>query len=274
MREIKSSNDLATFYRGLPPLVRGGQLFEELVQAVYEAKGVLTRDSIAIDAGANRGLHTFPMARIARKVIAFEPHPYFAFNLRSRLNNQNVRNVVLFEQALAGNTEERLFYMGNVPGGNALSIYPGTEGVDRTTKEVLCVRLDHFLGLEDHPNISVPVQLDRIDLIKSDLDGHDFEALKGAARAIDKFQPILVFEFGKERTATAQGFSKEDFFSFFDDLEYSVFDICGVPFLQSYWSWNVWTPWDMIAVPRRYDTRNIKVSIDDVLRKNKFEPLF
>ena len=74
---------------------------------------------------------------------------------------------------------------------------------------------------------SIPVRpldflkLDRCDLIKLDLEGHELFALKGAIQTIQQFKPTLVLEVCPGNMAKFD-YQPEDLYKYLDEINYKV----------------------------------------------------
>ena len=88
-----------------------------------------------------------------------------------------------------------------VHGGKAMS----TEGVPTTT-------IDEFVK---------ELQIDRLDFIKIDTDGHEFEVLLGARKAIERFKPQIIFELG-QYIMEERDISFPDYENFFRKSNYKL----------------------------------------------------
>jgi len=146
---------------------------------------------VAIDVGANFGEWSLQMARAVGatgRVFAFEPSPAIAEALRKTLaiNGQKHASVI---EAAASATEGAANFTVNEDHSGKSGI--GTEaGGDRTRDtSVPTVTLDSFAASQ---------QLDRLDFIKIDVEGHDAEVLAGADKTLGQFKPALVLEAGIE----------------------------------------------------------------------------
>lgn len=129
---------------------------------------------ICVDAGANIGYHSILMARLAQSgtVYAFEPTDTHDF-LVSNIEANNASNVTPLRLGLSDRSfrgEESIFRIW---------------GHDPEVTEVEFVTLDEF---------AVRVGLERLDLIKIDVDGFDLEVLWGAESVLKRFQPTVIVE--------------------------------------------------------------------------------
>jgi len=79
--------------------------------------------------------------------------------------------------------------------------------------------------------------LERIDLLKIDVEGHELKVLMGAVTTLSRFRPYVVIEVSEE-TLCRQGDSVEQLFSLFESHRYALkefSDVSGklVPFSRS-----------------------------------------
>jgi FkbM family methyltransferase len=140
------------------------------------AAAACKRRRVAVDGGAHVGLWTLPLARIFKRVLAFEPQCDNAECLE--LNCAGHENIGISRNALSdregtGNLE------GN-PGktvGWSLAGFRGGEA----SHLVPMVRLD-------------TLALGKVDLIKLDVEGYEFETLMGGERTIKEHRPVVVIE--------------------------------------------------------------------------------
>lgn len=155
---------------------------------------------VVIDAGANIGGHTLNFAHSVGdkgKVIAFEPQP-FVFNVLTTniLINNLTSRITQFKLALFDAlkvvkmdpteyhqplTKEKGGYHFN---GNPISVNHGGPGISNSSKGGEIVSTTTIDTLE----------LNRLDLIKMDIQGSELNALKGGIKTIKKFKPILLVE--------------------------------------------------------------------------------
>lgn len=167
----------------------------------------LDRKKLALDVGANIGNHT---ARLLSKefesVLCFEPNPKI-YKLLS-LNMEAFENVRVHNFGLS-NERKKLEFMINKNNWGGSKIVE-TDLSKATTD-------DRFMEIEVYPLDEVKLE-EKVDLIKVDIEGHEFSFLKGARNTISNDKPIIIFE---EGSIDASGSSQV--ISFLRDLGYKFY---------------------------------------------------
>ena len=128
---------------------------------------------VFVDVGANVGIMSFEASRIASKVIAFEPHPRNAQNLRRGIEANCIPNIVLHQMGLS----DSLRLITTTLATNA-KVQPNAPNLAQA------IDGDSLLHRED-----------RIDLIKIDVEGHEPSVLAGLRKTIETHRPRLIVEF-------------------------------------------------------------------------------
>lgn len=134
-----------------------------------------------LDIGANIGNHSLYFSDYFSKCISFEPNPR-TFSLLE-LNSRLVNNVIPMNIGLSNEKGTAPLYTSfrNI-GGASLSDEWNTT-VDRVC-DIQLDRVDDVLDKDE-----------KIGLIKMDVEGHEWFALKGAEAVIRKNKPIIIFEY-------------------------------------------------------------------------------
>jgi protein O-GlcNAc transferase len=134
-----------------------------------------------VDAGAYIGNHTvfFATHCHADKVISFEPFRASYNQLLANVKLNNLEGIVqAFDVALgekAGKASINVLDEDN-KGANEIS-FEGKEEIDIVKMDTLLLK-----------------KLDRLDVMKVDVEGMEISLLKGALKTIDKFSPLLYIE--------------------------------------------------------------------------------
>ena len=147
---------------------------------------------VVFDVGANVGAHTLRLARSVGptgKVVAFEPADLAFVKLQ--------RNLGLNPELLSRTSAHQLF-LAAAPGAHSqseiyaswplesdCSVHPKHRGRLVTASNASTDTLDHFVARE---------RIERLNLIKIDVDGQELPVLQGGLAVLAKFRPILVME--------------------------------------------------------------------------------
>jgi FkbM family methyltransferase len=138
------------------------------------------------DLGANIGLFTLMAARIVAesgKVFSFEPDPENAARLRRNIAHNQFQNVTVIEAGVWSSSGRFNFVDG---GSSSPDRAWGTFVPDDTQRPgtlISCVSLDDFCRTAPPP-----------DAIKCDVEGAEFEALRGAKKMLQFHRPWIVCE--------------------------------------------------------------------------------
>ncbi len=172
-------------------------LFGNFQSHVYKNPNLkIADDAVIFDVGANVGLMTMQFAKTAPRgwVYAFEPTHYALGKLKVNLglNPELAKRVKIFQTFVSAKTEENskieAFASWKVDGkAEGAGVHPVHLGTAKNTDGVGAVTLDDFCERE---------QIQRLDFIKIDTDGHEFEVFGGAKRTIERFRPSIIFEIG------------------------------------------------------------------------------
>jgi len=144
-------------------------------------------------------------------VFAFEPHPVNFADLQhnQRLNNMN--NLIPIQKAIADqNTQIALF-------SGPSSVEPSLKPIPshNTSYKVECTTLDDFITYYSKA---------KIGLIKSDVEGAELLALRGAQRLIERDKPYILYEEVEEKIKLF-GYSIKDLRDFLESLDYKIYPI-------------------------------------------------
>lgn len=231
-------------------------VFEDIIAGIYRA--VLRPGDLAVDGGANRGLHSFPMAELvgpAGQVVGFEPIPWLAETLRNERSRRGLPQLEIRQQALADRDGTATFHwIRNADGYSGLQPRPYPENPQRELIEVETIRLDQVLEGAGRP----------WRFMKLDLEGGEFRAMQGAANSLARHRPVIVFENARAGAAETYGYDADSYFSFFEGLGYRLRDLFGRPFGRSEWD-SPGYPWYFIAAGRAEDEALLDRAVPEVL---------
>ena len=173
-----------------------------LETGVWEAGSIhavadhLSPDGTFIDVGAHIGYYSLKAATMTGPnghVISVEPNPQTLPKLRRNIEASNARTVSVFPVACAASETTLQFFAApeSNTGESSLSKENASqEGTAPAAYEVRARPLDAIVK---------EAKLDRVDVIKIDVEGAEFEVLKGAAKTLDEYRPVLIIELVPEQ---------------------------------------------------------------------------
>jgi FkbM family methyltransferase len=174
-------------------------------------RSVLSPGGVALDVGANVGWHTLLMARLVGeggRVLAAEANPSVRARLIEHLELNRVVHVEVLPCAL-GDTEGSVAFEApdrtNPAAGDGHvveSAEAGKLGVIRVESRTL-------------DTICAAAHLERLDLVKIDVEGFEWPVLKGGEQTISRLRPHIVFEYLDEYAGRGGGTAQlmADFFA-------------------------------------------------------------
>lgn len=179
-------------------------------------------NAIIFDIGANVGLMTLPFAQTASTgiVYAFEPTHYALKKLKRNLelnpdlsNRISIINTFISDKTTA-NANIKAYSSWKVGGEDWGEKHPVHLGTAKDTSGVGSITLNDFC---------IKNKIERLDFIKIDTDGHEFEVFKGGKDAINKLHPQIIFEIGlyvmEEKNIDFSFYS-----NYFESINYKIFD--------------------------------------------------
>lgn len=165
----------------------------------------LNNNSNCIDVGSHKGEILDLMLRYAPngKHYAFEPIPY----LFEELENNYKTKANIFPFALSDKDGESSFQLVK----NA----PAYSGIKKRRYDISNPEIEEIkVELKKLDNI-IPKE-DKISLIKIDVEGGEFDVLKGAIKILKRDKPIIIFECGKG-ASDFYGTNPKDIYTFLNN---------------------------------------------------------
>lgn len=135
-----------------------------------------------VDAGANIGLTVLEFSRRADRVIAIEPSPPSVARLRRNLELNGVTNVEIVEAAVGAQAGHVTFHESRSSTLSSSSMIPPKHTRSYPVSEKT---LDGIWEESGRPAVT---------LIKLDIEGSEFDALRGAGNLIESQKPAILVE--------------------------------------------------------------------------------
>lgn len=205
---------------------------------------LLTKNMTCLDIGANIGYYVMLEKKIlgnTGRIIAIEPSPENFKYLSKNIRRHDSSNIEIHNIA-AGNVSGTLNFLMYKDESNSGHIISDDE-IKNTSGKVIQVPVKPIDILVKELNLK------KLDFLRMDVEGYEYEILKGMLKTLEEFRPIIQIEIhrsimGKENT--------QQFFKTLQKLDYEI---------KSY-------------IPREIDTPKIGTlkdvkyySMDDILSK-------
>jgi FkbM family methyltransferase len=179
-------------------------------------ESTLSAGMVVIDGGANLGIYTVLASALVGDeglVLSFEPGETSFRNLEQNIALNGAQNVRPFKLALADTSgTRRLYHTRGGPVGYSLST---DEGVMTPYEIVQTTTIDDTLAAQG---------IDRVDVLKLDVEGAEELALVGAGRLLESSRPIVLFEM-QPHAPIASGLQYDGAWTLLRRLGYTLFTV-------------------------------------------------
>ena len=165
-------------------LVRSGSLDYERLQAKL-INNALKPSMTVLDIGANIGYYTLMIARGLQgsgQVYSFEPEPFNFRLLAANVKTNGYTNITLVRKAVC-EVDGEVSIFKDVDHYGAHSLWSNNITHLSSVERVSAITLDSFSE-----------NVERVDLIKMDIQGAEGGAIRGGERLLSEQHPILFFE--------------------------------------------------------------------------------
>lgn len=171
----------------------------------------LRPDSVCVDIGGNIGQHSLYMSRVAEKgsVDVFEPLPRLVSQIQESIAKNNITNIHVHNMALSD-----------------------TEGVMEMHINNLNIGMSTLMSRDDFSETeSVQVKVfddvwkDRgvVDFIKMDVEGYEYNVLKGMKKTLEAYHPVMLIEFSPA-LYKSMNIKSRDILEYLFNLGYRIYD--------------------------------------------------
>ena len=170
---------------------------------------LLKEGDVCVDVGANVGFYASLAAEMVGptgQVLAFEPMPEALHVLRENAR----RHPQIFVHATAVSDRDGSARLIVAVSGDRSSLRSGYAKKIKREEDVPLTTLDAAL-----------TQLDRLDLVKIDVEGAELDVLRGARQVLQRHQPVVYLE-ALPKTLDQAGSTLADFRACLEPLGYTV----------------------------------------------------
>lgn len=243
---------------------KSGVLCEKLLSKIYQLH--LKPGDTFIDVGARVGHHLFPMSRLVGpkgKGLGIEANPTMAEALVERAKELKLNNLDIADVA-AGKKKGTadFFVMEEYTGWSSLYAQHVHPNEKNEPKKIT-------VNIETIDSLFSKLKWKTCDFIKLDIENAEVPALMGASKLLKKHRPLVVFENSPVSAANLNDYSGSEFFEFFANLDYKIYDIFLNKFTLDRWENDAILPSYYIAIPTEnplFETEAIVAEYDEFLR--------
>lgn len=219
--------DIASMGRGLQRRVNGHNLrlptrYFKYFPETYEAenfeflKESCKSGAVIIDIGAHIGLFSIIAAQVTGKrgkLYAFEPAPgTFALLQQTVVINHEEQVIETIQKAVGKENGKITFFVSDNKADNSNSLVNYKEDRSLHGIDVAVTSIDNFVK---EKNIS------KLDFIKIDVEGAEYDTLRGAASTLKNLRPRCIVAIHPEPIA-AKGDRLEDIYDFIVGCKYRI----------------------------------------------------
>lgn len=193
------------FYKTLKSLSIGNYKCEPELLYIQQ---VLKPDSVFIDIGTNKGIYLYQAEKVIKtgKVIGFEPNMSLVNYIKPLFPKAEIYPFAVSSKS--GTAVLNIPKKGNGLQDTRASLEAMGEDVEKV--EIQMIALDEFAKEK---------QWSKIDLIKIDVEGHEFDAVKGCENILKNIKPIFIIEIELRHAH----YPIKDIFDFIISFGYEVF---------------------------------------------------
>jgi FkbM family methyltransferase len=174
----------------------------------------------ALDIGGNIGLQSIRMSQCVGetgKVYAFEPLAFLQEKFTRNIKLNKALNVTLMPIALSDEENEAEF---------TIDQKSWNQGAFSLNKSNVGAEKQHVI-IKVADNITEIKNLNSLSLIKIDVEGFEFQVLKGLKQTLQKHRPRIIFEYDDNYWINT-GQKISDCYSFLQSLNYVIYQITSV----------------------------------------------
>jgi FkbM family methyltransferase len=186
---------------------------------MYLLSRLLQRGQTFVDVGANIGLYSLAAAQLVGgggRILAFEPSLRECALLQRNVDRNSLSQVSVDTRALgdADNSEAILHLADEQHGGQ------NTFGAV-VYKNVRVVG-DAIVQMTTLDQAIVESRVDRVDVVKIDVEGAEFSVLLGASELLSKLRPVLMLEL-QDESLVAQGSGADAVVGLLSGFDYRMY---------------------------------------------------
>ncbi len=169
-----------------------------------------------LDCGANYGFYSFYTGSLSseNKIIAFEASINTSKEFKANLILNNFKNIELKNLAVTEKENELINFNESVKDWESSLIENNFTTLN--SQKIKTTKIDYILNNENLSDYTL--------FIKLDIEGNEFDAIKGSLVTIKKYSPLIIIELSKYNLIN--NISNLNFFNYFlEKFDYSIYSL-------------------------------------------------
>jgi FkbM family methyltransferase len=164
--------------------------------ATSKALAILCKPGdIVFDIGANVGSHSLPIAKTVGstgKVYAFEPVPWALNKLHKNISLNAFNNIIVEPIALSDAPDDNAEFSLRASFKTTSQLPVNSDGNLNDNWWNACEKVK--VKVETIDNFVLENNIEKVDLIKLDVDGFEAKVINGATKVLNKYEPVIIME--------------------------------------------------------------------------------
>ena len=146
-----------------------------------------------LNIGCHIGTVALPLSKYIEKVTAIEAYPMTFKHLEEHIRINNIKNIQVFNLAI-GDENKKIYFLDD----ENIRVKNNTGGMHVITEEdIVNKRLSSDIHSKKYSNEMKKLDdlnISDLDILLADVEGKEYELLKGGKNKITKYKPIIIVE--------------------------------------------------------------------------------
>ncbi len=181
-----------------------------------------------LNIGCHIGTVALPLSKYIEKVTAIEAYPPTFEHLDEHIKINNIKNIQTFNLAI-GDENKKIYFLDD----KNIRIKNNTGGMHVITDgDILNKRLSSSIHSKKYSNEMRKLDdlnITNFDILLADVEGKEYELLKGGKNKIIKYKPIIIVEIwnNNKRNLESMQTSSDEIINYVINLGYKLFKQLG-----------------------------------------------
>ena len=181
-----------------------------------------------LNIGCHIGTVALPLSKYIKKVTAIEAYPLTFQHLEEHIKINNLKNIEVFNLAI-GDENKKIYFLDD----ENIRIKNNTGGMHVITDgDILNKRLSSNIHSKKYSNEMRKLDdlnISNFDILLADVEGKEYELLKGGKNKIIKYKPIIIVEIwnNKKRNLESMQTTSDEIINYVKNLGYILIKQLG-----------------------------------------------